>query len=176
MRWSFLRPKIPAPPSCFHTRNCWITPFTATRSDSPVRIMWKRPGGSCSRSWTTPLRFVSTNPVPGDRRRRTRSLRRPAGGGILLDAPHPKTSQEGVIVASQSGFVRQFFQLLHISAAQDDVIRRQRRSKLSDNFDHLALPFLSAQALQAPEPKIIFVSFAVLVGQMRQFHGLEHAI
>src|SRR5580704_17110912 len=144
MRWSFWRPKIPVPPSCFLTRSCWITPYTGTRSDSPVRIMWKKPGGLCSRSWTTRLRFVSTIRVPGDRRRRTRSLRRPAGGGILLDAPHPQTSQEGVIVASESRFLRQFFQLLHISAAKDDVICRERRSKLSDNFDHLTLPFLSA--------------------------------
>src|ERR1700732_1216885 len=90
--------------------------------------------------------------------------------------PHSEAAAEGVQVVAQNCVGWELLQLLCVSAAEHDRLRLQGLAELGHNFGYVLLPFLSPQSLQSAQPEVIFVGFAMLIGQMGEFHRLDNPI
>src|SRR5437879_3155012 len=78
-----------------------------------------------------------------------------SSSGIRLSLPYSKTTNKCIAVVSGSGAGRQFLKLLNVPTTEHDLFGLQSCAELLHNFGHVLFPFLSAQALQSPDPNII---------------------
>jgi len=89
--------------------------------------------------------------------------------------PKPKSSHERVGVVARAATRRHSFQVFHISASKDHVIRFDGSDETGNDIAYIATPLFSAVRLKSPHPDIILED-AFLVRKMAEFHGLYDAI
>src|SRR4051812_33535042 len=70
----------------------------------------------------------------------------------------------------------QLLQQLRIPAAEDHIVRDESGLEPLGDVENMARPALAAEALQAGGPDILLVRAPLLVGQMRELHGLEDPV
>src|SRR5207253_9474539 len=94
-----------------------------------------------------------------------------SSSGIRLSLPYSKTTNKCIAVVSGSCAGRQFLKLLNVPTTEHDLFGLQSCAELLHNFGHVLFPFLSAQALQSPDPNIILKCAPVPIRQVSKFHG-----
>src|SRR5262249_23229366 len=90
-------------------------------------------------------------------------------------APKPKSSDERIGVVAWAATGRHSFQVFHIAASKNHVIRFDGSDETGNDIAYIATPLFCAVPLKSPHPDIVLED-AFPVRKMAEFHGLYDAI
>src|SRR5271170_4462709 len=92
------------------------------------------------------------------------------GGGCGRVMPNAKTSEEGELIAAETGVFRQALQFERVTPADDHIIGFKDGAQLGDDVVDYPPPFLTAQPFETSIADVFLVRAPVLVRQMCEFH------
>src|SRR4029453_18031880 len=83
--------------------------------------------------------------------------------------PQADATKKCILVLSSFGSFWQTTETVHETAAEDDIIRDEGFSQLSDCVSYFSLPFFLAQQLESRNAKVIFNDVPAAVRQIAEF-------
>src|SRR5207244_4276120 len=90
--------------------------------------------------------------------------------------PEAEATEEGVLVVAEPGSRWKLLELRRVSTADHDLVRLERCTEACDHVQNVRPPALLASALEPSYADVILGCVPLLVREVSELHGLEHAL